>query len=217
MLSSRIQKATEKAEAANKAILNVLKKKIEGKRGSWDEKVHGVLWSYRKTHKKATDETLFCMAYGAEPVTPLEVQMSSLWLELFDEEKNNQGLILCSEVQDEVHDISLARMITQKQGIARCYIAKAKQGLFDVGDFVLRKMEFSTANGKEGKLGANWKGPFKMIEVITPGTYRLEDLQGKRLPHPWNVQYLSKYYQQIASLLFVEQSLYCTMSMLLLQ
>lgn len=78
------------------------------------------------THKKATGETTFRIAYKAEVIFPLEVQMSSLWLEQFDEEKKNQGLCLCAETQDEVHDMALARMISQKKAIARCYNSKEK-------------------------------------------------------------------------------------------
>ena len=59
------------------------------------------------------------MAYGSEAVIPLEVQMSSLRLEHFDEHKNDEGLLLCNETIDEVHDTALARVISQKQAIVR--------------------------------------------------------------------------------------------------
>lgn len=42
------------AEVANKSILNVLKKKLEGKKGKWAKEIPSIPWSYRTTHKKAT-------------------------------------------------------------------------------------------------------------------------------------------------------------------
>ena len=42
----------------------------------------------------------------------------------------------------------------------------------------------------KGKLGANWAGPFKIISKTGQEAYRLEDMEGKILPRPWNVQHL---------------------------
>ncbi|GFZ18321.1 hypothetical protein Acr_27g0000600 [Actinidia rufa] len=41
----------------------------------------------------------------------------------------------------------------------------------------------------------NMEGPYKVIKVSRPGTYWLEDLNGKALLHPWNAEHLKKYYQ----------------------
>lgn len=58
------------AEATNKAILNTLKRKIEGKKGAWAQKISVILWSYKVTRKEIRRETPFCMAYEAEAVIP---------------------------------------------------------------------------------------------------------------------------------------------------
>src|SRR4051812_25948246 len=79
------------------------------------KEVPSVLWSYQTTHKAATGETPFRLAYGANAVIPLEVQMSSLRLENFDEDRNNEGLRLCAMRRDKVEDSTLARIIVQKQ------------------------------------------------------------------------------------------------------
>ncbi|KAL2240957.1 UNVERIFIED_CONTAM: Retrovirus-related Pol polyprotein from transposon opus [Sesamum indicum] len=44
-----------------------------------------------------------------------------------------------------------------------------------VGDLVLRKVEVSK---HVGKLDPNWEGPFKVVEIIGKGTYKLQDVQG---------------------------------------
>lgn len=101
-------------EATNKAILNALKRKIEGKKGTWVKEIPGILWCSRTTHKEETRETPFHMAYRAKVVIPVEVQMSSLWLEHFNKEKNGEGLCLCVETIDKIHDMTLKRIVSQK-------------------------------------------------------------------------------------------------------
>src|SRR4051812_19847036 len=110
--------------------------------------------------------------------------MSSLRLEYFDEEKNEEGLKLCDEMIDEVRDNAIRRIISQKHVISRRYNSKVKHRQLQVRDLMLKKAEFSTAEKRDGKLGASWEGPYKIIQVLTPGTYKLEDMQGKALPHP---------------------------------
>ena len=63
-----------------------------------------------------------------------------------------------------------------------------------VGDFVLRKVEATGKIVNKGKLGANWDDTFKIIRVIKPGTFELEDMKGKKLPRPWNGDHLKKYF-----------------------
>src|SRR3954470_19602078 len=121
--------------------------------------------------------------------------MSSLRLEHFDENKNEEGLRLCNETIDEVRDTALGKIISQKQAISRRYNAKVKRRHLQVGDLVLKKAEFSAVEKRDGKLGANWEGPYKVIQILTPGTYKFEDMQGKVLTRPWNIQHLKKYYQ----------------------
>lgn len=42
-------------------------------------------------------------------------------------------------------------------------------------------------------LGPNWQGPYKVLEIIRPGTYRLRDMSGAVLPCPWNAKHLKIY------------------------
>ncbi|MCI82921.1 gag-pol precursor, partial [Trifolium medium] len=46
----------------------------------------------------------------------------------------------------------------------------------------------------EGKLAANWEGPYRVRGKTDNEAYFLEDLQGKELPRPWNAQKLKQYY-----------------------
>ena len=59
-------------EAANKVIVNELKKRLDDAKGKWVEKLPHVLWTYRTTPRRSTGETPFSMTYGVEAVIPLE-------------------------------------------------------------------------------------------------------------------------------------------------
>ncbi|KAL0455737.1 UNVERIFIED_CONTAM: hypothetical protein Slati_0912900 [Sesamum latifolium] len=63
--------------------------------------------------------------------------------------------------------------------MARAYDDKVRPRKFKEGDLVLRKKE-----GLEpvGKLDAKWDGPYVIVEVLGPGTYRLTTGDGQPLP-----------------------------------
>lgn len=46
----------------------------------------------------------------------------------------------------------------------------------------------------------NWDGPYKVTEVIMPGTLWLESPKGVPLARPWNSDNLKKFYVQYFSL-----------------
>ena len=62
------------------------------------------------------------------------------------------------------------------------------------GDLVLRRFNLSHPRDAN-KLTPNWEGPYRVLDSLSPGAYRLEDMAGKALKHTWNVQNLRKFYQ----------------------
>ncbi|XP_024013993.1 uncharacterized protein LOC112088072 [Eutrema salsugineum] len=71
--TQRYPQANGQAEAANKTILDGLKKKLDAKKGQWVDELEGVLWSHQTTPSRATGETLFALVYGTECVISPEV------------------------------------------------------------------------------------------------------------------------------------------------
>ena len=65
------------AEAVNKVIMNGLKRRLEGAKGNWTKELPNVLWAYRTTPWRSTGQTPFSLTYGAEAVTPAEVNLCS--------------------------------------------------------------------------------------------------------------------------------------------
>ncbi|XP_030958963.1 uncharacterized protein LOC115980905 [Quercus lobata] len=72
------------AEATNKAIVNGLKKRLDGAKGMWAEELPNVLWAYRTTPRRSTGETPFSLTYGAEAMMPAEVNLCNARVTGFD-------------------------------------------------------------------------------------------------------------------------------------
>ena len=87
-------------------------------------------------------------------------------------------------------------MTKYQQKIAEYYNRRVKLRRFNVGDLVLRKVTPATKDPAQGKLGLTWEGPYRVVHYSWQGSYHLEDSEGKRLPRPWNVKHLKRYYEK---------------------
>jgi hypothetical protein len=47
----------------------------------------------------------------------------------------------------------------------------------------------------QGKLGANWEGPYQIISEAGLGALNLKGMDGRPLKWPWNISNLKKFYQ----------------------
>uniref|UniRef100_A0A2N9J642 Uncharacterized protein n=1 Tax=Fagus sylvatica TaxID=28930 RepID=A0A2N9J642_FAGSY len=141
-----------------------------------------------------TGETPFRMTFGTEAVVPVEIGMTTFRTALYDDQQNETQLRLNLDLIDEVRKQAEERTKRYQEKMTRHHNAKVKARQFEVGDLVLRKVTLATRDPTEGKLAPNWEGPYRVIEIHRRGTYHLEAMDGRRLPHPWNVEHLKKYY-----------------------
>ena len=94
--------------------------------------------------------------------------------------KKIKGLDLLPESRDN----ALIRSIRDKQRVTRQINIKVRARPIHVGDWVVQKVEAMGLAHMKGKLGPKWDGPYKVTEVIKPGTYRLETPDGTPLTMP---------------------------------
>uniref|UniRef100_A0A2N9IJ88 Uncharacterized protein n=1 Tax=Fagus sylvatica TaxID=28930 RepID=A0A2N9IJ88_FAGSY len=186
--------ANGQVEVTNRSLLKLIKTRLEGAKGLWPEELPSILWAYRTTVRIPTGETPFRMTFGSEAVVPVEIGLTTLRTSAYDEQQNEEQLRFNLDLIDEVRETAEARMKRYQEKMARHYNSKVKPRQLSIGDLVLRKVTLATKNPSEGKLGPNWEGPYKVIEIRRPGAYHLEDMNGRRLPHPWNAEHLRKYY-----------------------
>ncbi|PNX68129.1 hypothetical protein L195_g055999, partial [Trifolium pratense] len=125
-------------------------------------------------------------------VIPVETGASSFRTEIpLEGEDNHETLREELDLLEELRDGAALREATLKQKIAKRHDKKVIKREFDVGTLVLRRNQ---KDSHEGKLAANWEGPYRVRAKTENDAYYLEDLHSKELPRPWNAEKLKQYY-----------------------
>ena len=109
--------ASGQTELTNRTLLRIIKSRLVGAKGAWPEELPNVLWAYRITARTPTGETPFNLMYGIEAVILVEVGLTSLRREFFDEQSNDDQLKQNLDCLDEVRDQASQRMAKYQQKI----------------------------------------------------------------------------------------------------
>nr|KYP53981.1 Pol polyprotein [Cajanus cajan] len=182
------------AEAANKVILRELKKRLGSSKGEWVEELPSVLWAYHCTPQTTTQETPYRLTYGSEAMIPVEVGEPSHRRLTFDESQNKMQLAIDLDLIEETRECARVHEEACKLRAARRYNSKLKPRCFREGDLVWRATGDARRDTSAGKFAANWEGPFRILECLQNGAYRLTELGGKVLPRTWNATHLKFYF-----------------------
>ncbi|XP_030933169.1 uncharacterized protein LOC115959011 [Quercus lobata] len=110
--------ANGQTEVTNQTLLRIIKSRLVGAKGAWLEELPSVLWAYRTMTRTPTGETPFNLTYGRETVIPVEVGLTSLRREFFDEQNNDDQLKQNLDCLDEVRDQASQRMAKYQQKMA---------------------------------------------------------------------------------------------------
>ena len=113
---------------------------------------------------------------------------------MYQDKDNEEQLRLNLDLIDEVRTDAEQRIAKYKNLMARQHNAMVKPRRFNIGDLVLKRVSLVTKNPAHRKLRPNWEGPYKVVNYKRQGSYYLEALDGRKLEHPWNVEYLMRYY-----------------------
>ncbi|XP_028058191.1 uncharacterized protein LOC114262049 [Camellia sinensis] len=183
------------AEASNKTIIEEIKKHLEKAKGKWVEEIPNVLWAYQTTPRRSTGETPYSLTYGMEAVIPLEVGLPTIRSEIFEPADNDEAIAQALDIAEERREAALIRLAAYQQQLIKSFNKNVRPWQFLPGDLVLRKVMDHKKVPGEGKLGANWEGPYRVTSALGNDAYYLADLSGKAIPRPWNVANLKKYFQ----------------------
>ncbi|KAK8948773.1 hypothetical protein KSP39_PZI005430 [Platanthera zijinensis] len=187
-------------EAANKVIVNLLKKKVENLKGNWVEQLPSVLWALRTTPNTATGETPFKLSHGCEAVLPVEFEVRSPRVTAAAEGneawrlENEEGLRLSLDMVEELRDVAAIRQEEIKRRMARYFDKHIRVKQFAEGDLVLKKVDAAGRSAAVGKLNPSWEGPYIVEKALVNGGYYLQDAEGRTLSHTWNGDDLKRFY-----------------------
>ncbi|XP_015949271.1 uncharacterized protein LOC107474180 [Arachis duranensis] len=154
-----------------------LKGRLGDKKGAWTDELASVLWSCRTTEQSSTGETPFRLTYGVDAMIPVEIGEPSPRLLLKGVEE-----AVKKDLVDEAREMAHLTEVALKQRMALRYNAKVLKREFGKNDLVLRRNDIGLLTQGEGKLAANWEGPYRVKEVLGKGAYKLEKLDGKEIP-----------------------------------
>ncbi|GFZ04843.1 hypothetical protein Acr_17g0004150 [Actinidia rufa] len=143
------------AEASNKTIMNGIKKRFEKAKGKWAKELPNMLWAYRITLQKATNEIPYSLAFGFEAVIPLEVSLPTIRIEAYDANHNKEVLARDLDLVEERRENALIRMADYQKQLAKTYNQRVQHREFSVGDLILRKVVENTKDPTNGKIGPN--------------------------------------------------------------
>ena len=185
------------AEAFNKTLVQLIRKLLAANKREWHEKLAEALWAYRTTYRTPTQCTPYSLAFGAEAVLPLEVELPSLRVAISHGLSQEDNARLRLEELDSLEESRLRAQ--QSLELYRVRMTRAHDRLvrprsFRVGDLVLvlRRPIISRLRG--GKFEPTWEGPFVIQQVYDGGAYRLVNSEGSPHPYPINGRFLKKYY-----------------------
>jgi hypothetical protein len=71
-----------------------MRTKLGGKKGAWSELLLEVLWAHHTSYKAATGETPFSLAFGAEVVVLVKMNVATHRIKNFDPNENEEQLCL---------------------------------------------------------------------------------------------------------------------------
>ncbi|XP_025634534.1 uncharacterized protein [Arachis hypogaea] len=172
-----------------KAAKALRREAANDKKGAWADELASILHSYRITKQSTTGETPFRLTYGVDPIIPVEVGEPSPRLLLKGLEEAVEKYLI-----DEAREMAHLTEVALKQRIALRYNTKVLRREFEKDDLVLRRNDIELATHGEGKLAANWEGPYRVREVLDKGAYKLEKLDGREIPRTWNAGNLRRFY-----------------------
>jgi hypothetical protein len=108
--------------------------------------------------------------YGSEAVLPTDVAFGALHIQHYEEGTAEETRKVDLDSIEE-HRVAVLMWHTWYEQQLRRYDGRnVQERSFNVADLVLRRIQ--STKGMH-KLSAPWEGPFIVMEVISPSTYRL--------------------------------------------
>lgn len=74
--------------------------------------------------------------------------------------------------------------------MAKYYNVRVKKTSFRRGDLILRRVFLSSKEPGISTMGPNQESPYRIFDKLRLETFRIETLDGKAQPHPWNVKHM---------------------------
>jgi hypothetical protein len=188
-------RANGQVKRTNGMILDTLKKRLYMENDKaprrWLKELPAVVWGLRTQPSRNMGAFPYFMVYGAEAILPADIAFRSLRVENFDEDRSDEARELEINYSKERRLDSCVHTAKYLAVLRRYYNRNVKEHFFMVGDLVLK---WKTNEEGMHKLSSPWEGPFEVIEITWPTSYRLAHLDGTEVPNSWHIDKLRRFY-----------------------
>jgi hypothetical protein len=157
----------------------------------WHAERPHVIWGLRTQVSSVTGYSAFFLVYGSEAVLPTDVAFSTPLIQHYEEWTVEETRKVDLDSIEEHRVATLMRHTRYEQQLQCYHNRSVRERSFNVGDLVLRRIQ--STKGMH-KLSAPWEGPFIVMEVVSPSTYRLRWADGQGVPNVWNIEHLCRFY-----------------------
>jgi hypothetical protein len=140
---------------------------------------------------RATRFTPFFLVYGVEAVLPTDLEYGSPRVRGYDEGTNQRAHEDLLDQLDEARIVALMHSARYQQALRRYQVRKIRRRDFNKWDLFLRLCQ---DNRGRHKLSPPWEGPYVIVKVLKPGTYKLANKDSEELTNAWNIQQLRRFY-----------------------
>jgi hypothetical protein len=147
--------------------------------------------------KRSLGLSPFQLVYGVEAVFPSQL---ALPVEKFFQDyqgepdhmiRRIQQLVEVQQTREQIVDKAVDHQLKIKQAFDK----KVNKEDFQLGDLVLKWDAPKQDKGKHGKFEALWMGPFKISEVFSNNTFKLQNMENEEVfGGPVNGHFLKKYF-----------------------
>jgi hypothetical protein len=134
---------------------------------------------------------LFFMMYGSEAILPTDLEYGTPRIKAYDKQGNRTTREEALDPLDKARDIVLLHSAKYQQALRRYHSRRIRGRAFSIGDLVLRLRQ---CNKGRHKLTPLWEGPFIVVEVLKPRTYKLVNEKGEVFTNACNIDQLHRFY-----------------------
>jgi hypothetical protein len=92
---------------------------------------------------------------------------------------------------EELREVAVIQSTKHQQAMRRYHMWNVSSHSFQVGDFVLWKIQMTK---DRHKLSPTWEGPYEVVQVTWSGSYRLQWEDGSDVSNFWNDNQLRPFY-----------------------
>ncbi|KAM9991285.1 hypothetical protein ACTFIZ_004690 [Dictyostelium cf. discoideum] len=187
-------------ERFNKTLITMIKPFTTEYHGWWDQYLEGCLFAYRMSKHSSTKFSPFFLLYGREPIIPIDISLKNKF--------NHKSVVIGENIGEIIKRVTTTALIIARDNNKKAKEAQSKNYNKNitnkpiyVNDQVLIKNQSKPDEFQYNKFMQTWIGPFKVTQVLSDQTIKIELPIGSLMSPLQSVKNCKKYKHRMVKLL----------------